>query len=57
MPIPNDKKHAKQRHMMQAVEHNAAFAKKVGISQATAHEMLHGHAGKTKFHDAVKKHK
>lgn len=30
-----------QKHLMQAVEHNAAFAKKVGIPQKVAKEMLH----------------
>lgn len=30
-----------QKHLMQAVEHNPAFAKKVGISQQVAREMLH----------------
>lgn len=37
MPVTS----AKQKHLMQAVEHNPAFAKKVGISREVAHEMLH----------------
>ncbi len=37
MPVKNEK----QKKLMQAVEHNPAFAKKVGIPQKVAREMLH----------------
>lgn len=32
----------KQKRMMQAVEHNPKFAKKIGIKPSVAREMLHG---------------
>lgn len=38
MPV----KSKKQKRLMQAVEHNPKFAKKVGIKQSVAREMLHG---------------
>ncbi len=37
MPVKSEK----QRKMMQAVEHSPKFAKKVGIPQKVAKEMLH----------------
>ena len=37
MPV----KSKKQKQFFQAVEHNPAFAKKVGVSQTIAQEMLH----------------
>jgi len=51
MPIKSDK----QKHFMQAVEHNVQFAKKVGIKQQVAKEILHP-GMKPVFHHTVKKH-
>lgn len=44
MPV----KTKKQKRFMQAVEHNPAFAKKVGVPQKVAKEMLHPRGGKKK---------
>ena len=35
-----------QKRLMQAVEHNPAFARKVGITKATAKKVLGKHKGK-----------
>lgn len=53
MPV----KSKKQKRFFQAVEHNPAFARKVGVSQSVAQEMLH--PGKKHSRKAAKgkKHK